>query len=148
MERNEKDKLVEQNREIAKVFYERFQKRDWEGMKSLFGLNYKYHLAGNPVSTSDTQKQRLFELHEGFPELSVIVHRVIADKDNAAVIFTIEGVHNGSFVGIKSTGKKIHVASVGFFRFENGKISEYSEIFHLLRLLEQIGELQPLVKNW
>ncbi len=143
------DIRIEENRQIAKVFYEKFQKRDWEGMKSFFSSDYSYHLAGTPASSYEVQEKRLMEIHQGFPDLHVIVHRIIADRENAAVIFTIEGTQTGVFVGVKPSGKKVHVASVGLFRFDNnGKINQYHEMFHLLRLLEQIGALPPRSDGW
>jgi steroid delta-isomerase-like uncharacterized protein len=138
----------DENKRVARIFYDGFQQGDWQKIKNLFAPNYKYHLAGVTNSNSETQEKKIAELHQGFSKFEILIHRMIAEKDNVAVVFTIEGIHSGTFAGVQATGSKIHVASVGLLRIDNGKITQYDEIIHFLRLLEQIGAVPPRSDGW
>ena len=53
--------------------------------------------------------------------------------------FTITGTHEGEFMGIPPTRRKIRVHGIVMSRFEAGKIVDEWEVIDQLALLEQLG---------
>ncbi|MGI8770859.1 MAG: ester cyclase [Acidobacteriaceae bacterium] len=83
---------------------------------------------------------RLFtDLRSAFPDLKIAPEQMVTDEDNVAIAYTITGTHQGNFLGIPSTGKKIKARGVQIARFENGKIVERWGSSDELGILKQIG---------
>jgi predicted ester cyclase len=56
---------------------------------------------------------------------------------------TYYGTHEGSFLGIAPTHRKIHFESVDVMRVQNGKINRPLGVGNLLSLMQQIGGWTP-----
>jgi predicted ester cyclase len=63
----------------------------------------------------------------------------VADDDNIAIAYTITGTHQGDFMGIAPTGRKISARGVQIGRFENGKLVERWGSSDQLGILQQLG---------
>src|SRR6266851_1266873 len=60
----------------------------------------------------------------GFPDIQWTLEELIAEGDKVAARFTMRGTHLGAFFGVPSTGKKIEVQAMNFYRFSDGQIVE------------------------
>ena len=78
-----------------------------------------------------------------FPDLNVSVEQLVADDDNVAFAYTITGTHQGDFLGVPATGRRIKARGVQIARFENGLIVERWGSSDQLGILQQIG-VDPL----
>jgi predicted ester cyclase len=56
---------------------------------------------------------------------------------------TYYGTHDGPFLGIAPTHRKIHFESVDVMRVQNGKITDHWAGGNLLSLMHQIGGWNP-----
>ena len=74
-----------------------------------------------------------------FPDFHVRVDDRVAAGDRMAQAFTLTGTHEGEFMGISPTRKKIRVNGIVMSRFEDGKIVEEWEVVDQLALLQQLG---------
>ncbi len=79
------------------------------------------------------------ELRSAFPDLKIAPEKLMTDEDNIAIAYTITGTHQGNFLGIPATGKKIKARGLQIARFENGKIVERWGSSDELGILKQIG---------
>lgn len=52
---------------------------------------------------------------------------------------TMSATHQGSFMGIPPTGKRVEISGIEYFRLANGKIVERWVMFDDLGLMEQLG---------
>jgi len=77
----------------------------------------------------------------GFPDIQWTLEEMIAEGDRVAARFTMRGTHQGPFVGVPPTGKKIEVKAMNFYRFSDGQIVEEHGQPDLLGLLQQIGAI-------
>jgi predicted ester cyclase len=68
---------------------------------------------------------------------------MIADGDRVTTYETYYGTHDGSFLGIAPTHRKIRFESVDVMRVQNGKITEHWGVGNLLSLMQQIGGWTP-----
>jgi steroid delta-isomerase-like uncharacterized protein len=74
-----------------------------------------------------------------FPDLAVNVDHMVTDEDNVAIAYTVTGTHQGDFLGVPATGKRIKARGMQIARFENGKIVERWGSSDELGILKQIG---------
>lgn len=74
-----------------------------------------------------------------FPDLNVSVEQLVADDDNVAIAYTITGTHQGDFLGVPATGRRIEARGMQIARFENGLIVERWGSSDQLGILQQIG---------
>jgi predicted ester cyclase len=59
-----------------------------------------------------------------FPDQECTIEDIIAEGDKVMVRLTIRGTHQGEFMGIPATGKKIVEEMVAIAHYKNGRMSE------------------------
>jgi predicted ester cyclase len=75
-----------------------------------------------------------------FPDLHGDLQHVVAEEDTAAVHFRVSGMHEGEFMGIAPTGKRIDIEVMAFLRFnDEAKIVERWTRMDEVALLTQLG---------
>src|SRR6266568_4386899 len=67
----------------------------------------------------------------------------IADGDRVTTFKTYHGTHEGPFLGIAPTHRKIQFETVDVMRVQNGKITDHWGVGNLLSLMRQIGGWTP-----
>src|SRR5579859_8126391 len=60
----------------------------------------------------------------GFPDIQWMLEDMVVEGDKVAARFTMRGTHQGNFMGVPPTGKKIAVPAMNFYRLSNGQIVE------------------------
>lgn len=80
-------------------------------------------------------------MRSGFPDIQWTLEETIAEGANIVARYTMRGTHQGAFMGVPPTGKKIAVQALNIYRFSNGQIFEELGQPDLLGLLQQIGGL-------
>lgn len=80
---------------------------------------------------------------KAFPDRRLHIDELLATEDRVIVIWTCEGTHTGELQGLSPTDKAIHITGISIYRFTNGLISEITQSWDRLGLLEQIGEVDP-----
>jgi predicted ester cyclase len=78
-------------------------------------------------------------MRTAFPDLSVVPDTVVADDESIAFAYTLTGTHNGPFVGIPPTGKKVKIRGLQISKFKDGKMVERWGSSDELGLLAQLG---------
>ncbi len=76
---------------------------------------------------------------DAFPDVWFTFEDLVAEGDMVVGRGVIEGTHNGSFLGIPPTGKKIYWTGTRMFRVKNGKVSEGWINLDMLGLMQQMG---------
>ena len=80
---------------------------------------------------------------KAFPDLACTIHDTIAEGNKVVDYFTLEGTHQGEFMGIPPTGKRVKYDGVHIFYFQNGKITEHWNVLDLLGLMIQLSVVPP-----
>ena len=60
-----------------------------------------------------------------FPDFHAEIHWQAADGDLVTTYKTYHGTHQGTFLGVAPTGRKIHFETVDAMRVRNGQITEH-----------------------
>jgi len=76
---------------------------------------------------------------EGFPDLRIDVHHLVAEGDKAACHFELSGTHTGLFNGIAPTGNRTRAQAISLLRVEAGRIVEAWEFADVPAFLAPLG---------
>jgi len=81
----------------------------------------------------------LNSMFTGFPDMNWTIDEQIAEGEKVVTRFTWTGTHQGDFMGIPATGKKVEVWGVVIDVVRNGLFSESRIIMDTVGLLQQLG---------
>ena len=89
-------------------------------------------------------KQSMITLRTAFPDAKITVNRsTIARANKVTVQWTITGTHQGEFLGVAATGKKIKTSGISILTFAKGKIVDYYSMWDDLHIWRQLGVDPP-----
>ena len=86
-------------------------------------------------------KETLIRIRSAFPDSNWTVEEQIAEGDKVLSRFVWSGTHQGEFLGIPPTGRRIQFESVDAMRVVEGKIVEHWGVGNLYSLVRQLGGL-------
>lgn len=94
-----------------------------------------------PGTTADLAglKDFVAQIRAAFPDMQVTADDIVAEGDRLAVRSTLRGTHEGDFMGIPGSGKKVEVSNYDFVRFESDQAAEHWGVIDSAALMEQIG---------
>ncbi|GAB3511088.1 hypothetical protein GCM10027341_50210 [Spirosoma knui] len=75
----------------------------------------------------------------GFPDMAWTVHEQIAEGEKVVTRFSWTGTHQGDFMGIPATHKRVEVWGVVIDVVKNNLFSESRIIMDTVGLLQQVG---------
>jgi len=90
---------------------------------------------------SDSYKKVVVAYRTAFHSLHLTNEIVIAEGDMVALRWVGQSVHQGEFMGIAPTGKKLTMTGNTIARIEGGKIAEEWTEMDGLGLMQQIGAI-------
>jgi len=74
-----------------------------------------------------------------FPDLRFNIEQMIADRDHVVSHLVMEGTHQGAWMGISPTGKRIQIRMITIHRIANNKIAEDWVLVESLGFFQQLG---------
>lgn len=89
-------------------------------------------------------KQFVATLRAAFPDLRMAVENVVAEGDMVAFSYTISGTHQGEWMGVPPTGRRVEVKAMEMVRIVDGKMVDRWGNTDELGLLQQIGAAPAL----
>ncbi len=78
-------------------------------------------------------------MYAGFPDLRWTIEETIAEGDKVAERLRARGTHEGEFMGVAPTGKRVEFEGISTVRIGEGKIAENRGMPDMLGLLQQLG---------
>ena len=87
------------------------------------------------------QNKRLSDLFHAFPDFHYTVGDIIAEGDKVVVRAVFQGTQKNTYMETESSGNRVNVSEIIFYRLENGKIVErwtQLDLYHLRK--EMKGE--------
>ncbi len=135
--------------EANKALYKRFVD-EAIGNKSpavldeLIASNFVDHnpIPGTPADREGL-KQGLNMLFSGFPDLSATTDFMVAEGDLVVGHHTTTGTHQGEFMGIPATGKKVQITEIHIVRIIGGKAVEHWGLTDDAAMMQQLGVMPP-----
>jgi len=101
-------------------------KGNFDVFEELFSDDFVDHTT-QPGTSPDKAGVRKFYtyMREAFPDFHAEIHWQLADGDRVMTYKTYHGTHDGPFLGIAPTHRKIHFESVDVMRVRNGQITDH-----------------------
>lgn len=87
----------------------------------------------------------------GFPDLHFSIEQMLSEGDRVAMQLLMEGTHQGAWLGIPASGKKIQIRMFTVHRLVQGKIVEdwvLVESLGVLQQLEVVPNTADLLSNF
>ena len=130
----------EQNLETTKKLGEAVSTGNLQALRDIFSAGVVDHDPAPDQGEGSEGFIKFFTMmRTAFPDLKVTVDHIVQDEDNLAMAYTINGTHQGEFLGIAPTGKTFKARGMQIGRYEDGKIVERWGSSDELGLVKQLG---------
>ncbi|AZM90821.1 MULTISPECIES: ester cyclase [Streptomyces] len=98
------------------------------------------HIDHNPVVPNGREANRLFwkNVFAAFPDITATVKDLLVCGDRVAGRFEYEGTHQGEFLGIPATYRKVQIRSIDIWRLEDGLFAEHWDQTNLTEVLQEL----------
>jgi steroid delta-isomerase-like uncharacterized protein len=99
------------------------------------------HEAGPGASSRgpESLKAAVTWLATAFPDVHMAIDDMLAEGDKVVVQTTMSGTHQGAFMGIAPTGRRVAQRQVHFLRIKDGKAVEHWAVRDDLAFVQQLG---------
>ena len=121
--------------------YERISAGDIDGFGELVADDFVEHdeVPGVPPTKEGTLGYFRMLL-TAFPDMRMDVEDLIVDKDKTVARVKATATHQGEFMGVAPTGKRVAVQLIDIMRFDDaGLVCEHWGVVDMLSLMQQLG---------
>ena len=144
------EQTTEQNKAVVRRIYDEL----WNGRRfkvaeeliSEGGRDYDTGLTPQPFGP-EQMKGAVEMISASFPDHHHEVQALIAEGDKVVAHVTLFATHDGPFMGIPPTGRKIEVTEIHIYRFEDGKAVEHRVGRDDLDAMRQLGVVADAVPD-
>jgi steroid delta-isomerase-like uncharacterized protein len=84
-------------------------------------------------------KEFVRSFHAIFGNLQLTILDLLAEGNQVAVHWRVEGTHQGAYLGVAATGKPVTYQGIALLRVEDGKIVDDIAYWDNLSILQQLG---------
>ena len=78
-------------------------------------------------------------LRSAFPDFKATIEHLIAEGDEIVLRMTWTGTHEGEFMGIPPTGKRISINVIDILGMAEGKCVEHWGVMDSMAMMQQLG---------
>ena len=129
------------NRELVEQYFDVvWINGDWDRVYEFVARDFRNHgsLPGMPATTIEDGRRIDEEGRRAFPDIQFSIAHLAADEEWVARHWAADGTHEGEFLGIAATGRRVHMEGMVFSRIENGKIAEEWRVIDTAALVQQL----------
>ena len=135
---------TEGNKRIAKRFYEEVVNTgNIDLLEKLVSPEY-FEVHQNKLYPLGVEgaKQHILGSRQTYPDLHLTIERQIAEGDWVVTQATARGTHQGIWLGMRPTGKRVEMTVVNVDRFVDGQLVEHGGAADLLFPFLEIGAVK------
>lgn len=103
-----------------------------------FAEDYVRH-ADEGQYTRSGYREVIRELHTAFPDLDATLSEIVADGDRVAYRWVSTGIHEGVYMGVPATHRRVTATGLTISRFADGKIVEEWASWNKVSVLHRLG---------
>src|SRR5262249_39807169 len=131
-----------ENKAIVRRLYEEvWNKRRLELVDEIISPSHAIHdanIVGSAIGP-EAYKRQVTRFIKAFPDLRVSIEDAVTENEKLVVAWNLSGTHQGEFMGVPATSRKISVDGITINHIVNGKIMDSYVSYDALGLLQQIG---------
>lgn len=137
---------TEENKALAQRWIEEaWNKGDLTIVEELIAPNYVLHDPTRPgLIGREGIKQSVAMFRTAFPDLHFTIEEQVAEGDMVVIRYTVQGTHQGPFMGIAATGKMGTLTGIDIYRIADGRIEEAWSNWDTLGMLQQMGVIPSM----
>lgn len=83
-------------------------------------------------------KQGVNMFRAAFPDIRFAIDHMLAERDRVAIRLSAQGTHQGNFMGIAPTGRRVTFRGMAFIRLDGSKVAERWGLSDLPGLMQQL----------
>ena len=136
--------LIERNKELMKKFETMINTADVELAEELVASDAAFYTPASPepLYGGEGYLSVVHWMRKGFSDVQWHITDMAADVDKVAVKWDLTGTHDGEFMGIKPTNKKISVCVMNFYYFnKEGQVVNDIAAEGMIGILRGIGAM-------
>ncbi len=100
-----------------------------------------YHAPAIGELRDEEHRQLLLSVFSGFPDAEWRIDDQVADDGRVVTRWKFVGTHNGTFMGMTATGRRLQITGMTIHQISGGKIVEQWEQWDTLGMTQQLGML-------
>jgi len=130
----------EANKETVRQLYAAIDAQDYDRINPLISQDMVMTVAGMPGTLDgDGAIAMMKEFYTAFPDLTHVIEDMVAEGDRVVIRVRLEATHQGEFMGIPATGKKVSYAGMQILTIEDGVCTGNWAIDDNLTFMMQLG---------
>ena len=136
--------LIARNKELMKKFETMINTADENLADELVASDAAFYTPASPEALYGGKGYLsvVYWMRKGFSDVQWHITDMVADEEKVAVKWDLTGTHDGEFLGIKPTGKKISVCVMNFYYFnQDGKVTNDIAAEGMIGILRGIGAI-------
>jgi steroid delta-isomerase-like uncharacterized protein len=124
-------------------FYEMISAGDIDGFGAMLADDFIEHEETPGLAPTKDGVLQFFRMYlAAFPDLRMEPQDVLADGDKVIARVHATGTHEGEFMGMAPTGKRVDVQLIDIIRFsDDGLAREHWGVADQMRMLQQLGAI-------
>jgi steroid delta-isomerase-like uncharacterized protein len=80
-------------------------------------------------------------LRTAFPDFKATIEDILAEGNKVVVRMTWSGTHQGEFMGVPPTGKRVSIGVIDIIRISGGKLVEHWGQMDSMGMMQQLGAI-------
>ncbi len=126
---------------ILRLYAEVWNKRKLEVIEEIISPSHALQaptLSGASVGPQAYKSQVALFL-AGYPDLRFTVEDTVVEKDRVVACWTFSGTHEGDFMGVPATNRRVSVDGMTIHHIAGGKIMDSYSNWDALGMMQQLG---------
>jgi hypothetical protein len=119
-----------------------FQAGKEEVADEILAPGFRFHGPGQEGAGPEEAKALARVFRTGFPDMVINHEDTIAAGDNVAVRWVVHATHDGEYLGVRPTGRRVEIHGIDVLHLRDGRIAEVWIELDLLGLLQQIRAIE------
>lgn len=128
-------------KQLAKEWFADINEHNLDVFDNYLTPNFVEHeiVPGIEGNGPEVPKQFFAMFLNGFPDMRMDLEDIVVDGDRICWRYRITGTHDGEFMGIPATGRKIDVQGFDMLRMEGTRAAEHWGVTDQLTMMQQLG---------
>ena len=128
---------------VQRFFAEVFNQQRTDSAAELLAADFVAHHPAFPdgIRGPEGIMHMVAMFRAGFPDLHYTPQDLIAEGEKVAMRWRASGTHQGRFLDVAPTGKRMAITGIDIFRVADGQIVEAWVNSDFLSLMQQIGAI-------